>query len=159
MKKETKNAIKNATKGVFWSAPGAFRLLVKALKENEIPLVIFEGGMSVVLAITSERLLVATPGSMFSPSSVKQLSYEKISKVVFYRGYFNSTLQIEYPGEKLAVGVDTWVGKLATKALYTKAKELSLEHIAFIQVDTRPIAFERGSFQHFFKNLFRIPST
>ncbi|MEY4106032.1 MAG: Bacterial domain, partial [Bacteroidota bacterium] len=111
---------------------------------------------SIVVAITSERILVVTP-SLFSPSSVTQLPYEKISKVVFYRRSFYNTLEIEYPGGKIVAAGKEWI-KRAAKTLYAKAKELSLEHIEFIQMDTRPTAFKGGSFQHFFKNLFRISS-
>ena len=157
-----KEEIKNAIQGFEFGAPfGVFGRLEKALKENETPLFIFEEVSkmsSIVVAITSERILVVTP-SLFSPSSVTQLPYEKISKVVFYRRSFYNTLEIEYPGGKIvAAGREEWI-KRAAKTLYAKAKELSLEHIEFIQMDTRPTAFKGGSFKDFFKNLFRIPST
>ena len=158
-----KEEIKNAIQGFEFGAPfGVFGRLEKALKENEVPLFIFEQTSkwsSIVVAITSERILVVTPWPLFSQPSVKQLPYEKISKVVFYRRSFYNTLEIEYPGGKIvAAGREEWI-KRAAKTLYAKAKELSLEHIEFIQMDTRPTAFKGGSFKDFFKNLFRIPST
>ena len=157
-----KEEIKNAIQGFEWGAPiGVFGRIEKALKENEVPLFIFEEVSkmsSIVVAITSERLLVVTPWPLFSQSSVKQLPYEKISKVVFYRRSFYNTLEIEYPGGKIVTTGKEWI-KRAAKTLYAKAKELSLEHIEFIQMDTRPTAFKGGSFKDFFKNLFRIPST